>query len=88
MRDAVPDVVEDYEGAATIETYTIFYRRDGSIRFGTVIGRTSGGARVLARVAADDAFTLTALRNPDVEAVGLSGVVSRNAEGLLHWRVL
>ena len=88
LRDAVPDVVEDYEGAATVETYTIFYRRDGSIRFGTVIGRTSGGARVLARVAADDAFTLTALRNPDVEAVGLSGTINRDAEGLLHWRAL
>ena len=88
LREAVPDVIEDYEGAATIETYTIFYRRDGSIRFGTVIGRTPDGARVLARVAADDDFTLTALRNPDVEAVGLSGAVSGDAEGLLHWRVL
>ncbi len=86
MRDTVPDVVEDYEGAATIETYTIFYRRDGSIRFGTVIGRTPEGLRLLARVGAEDVVTLAMLGDRDSEAIGAPGVVSRDAEGLLHWR--
>ena len=88
MRDAVPDVVEDYEGVATVETYTIFYRRDGSIRFGTVIGRTPEGSRLLARVGAEEDVTLAMLGDRDVEAIGAGGTVSRDAEGLLHWRAV
>jgi acetyl-CoA C-acetyltransferase len=87
LRDAVPPVVEDYEGTATIETFTLFYRRDGSIRFGTIIARTPEGARLLARVDAEDKKSIDHLLNPDAEAVGTSGSVSRGAEGLLHWCV-
>jgi acetyl-CoA C-acetyltransferase len=87
LRDAVPPVVEVYEGPATIETYTIFYRRDGSIRFGTVIGRTPDGARLLARVEADDTSSLERLLNADAEAVGATGMVSSDTEGLLHWHI-
>ena len=39
-RGAVPALVEDYTGAATIETYTIFYGRDGAPRAGVVVART------------------------------------------------
>jgi acetyl-CoA C-acetyltransferase len=87
LRDAVPPVVEDYEGLAAIETYTIFHRRDGSIRFGTVIARTPGGARLLTRVEADDTSSIARLLNADAEAVGATGIVSSDTEGLLHWRV-
>ncbi len=86
LRDAVPPVVEQYDGAAKIETFTVFYRRDGSARFGTVIGRTPEGARLLARVDADDIASLGRLLDPNAEAVGAAGMVSSDAEGLLHWR--
>jgi acetyl-CoA C-acetyltransferase len=87
LRDPVPPVVEAYEGPATIETYTVFYRRDGSIRFGTVIARTPDGARLLARVDAGDTTSVARLLNTDAEAVGVSGMVSSDTEALLHWRV-
>jgi acetyl-CoA C-acetyltransferase len=87
LRDPVPPVVEAYEGPATIETYTVFYRRDGSIRFGTVIARTPDGARLLARVDSGDTSSIARLLNADAEAVGASGMVSSDAEALLHWRV-
>jgi acetyl-CoA C-acetyltransferase len=87
MREVVPPVVEVYEGAATIETFTVFYRRDGSVRFGTVIARTPDGARLLARVDASDTLSLNRLLNADAEAVGAAGLVSSDTEGLLHWRV-
>lgn len=87
LRDAVPAVVEHYAGPATIETFTVFYARDGSARFGTVIGRTPEGARLLARVDANDTISLGRLLDPNAEAVGASGTVSSDAEGLLHWRV-
>src|SRR3546814_19747475 len=39
-RDAVPALVDDYRGPATIETYPILYARDGA-----QIGRASGRER-------------------------------------------
>ena len=87
LRDAVPAVIEQYDGPATIETFTVFYRRDGSARFGTVIGRTPEGARLLARVDADDTISLGRLLDPNAEAVGATGMVNSDAEGLLHWCV-
>jgi acetyl-CoA C-acetyltransferase len=85
LREAVPPIVEVYQGSATIETFTVFYRRDGSIRFGTLIARTPDGARLLARVDADDTSSFDRLLNADAEAVGTSGMISSDAEGLLHW---
>jgi acetyl-CoA C-acetyltransferase len=87
LRDPVPPVVEMYEGPATIETYTVFYRRDGSIRFGTVIARTPDGARLLARVDSGDTSSIARLLNADAEAVDAFGMVSSDTEALLHWRV-
>ena len=86
QRDEVPPVVEHYDGPATIETFTVFYARDGSTRFGTVIGRTPEGARLLARVDAYDTNSLNCLLDPNAEAVGAAGMVSSDGEGLLHWR--
>ena len=85
LRDVVPPIVEAYDGPATIETFTLFYRRDGSIRFGTVIARTPEGVRLLARVNASDGPSLDCLLNYEAEAVGTGGIVRSDSEGLLHW---
>lgn len=87
QRGAIPPVIETYTGAAAIETYTVFYRRDGSIRFGTVIARTPRGERLLARVNAGDAASLACLLDREIEAVGRSGMISAADDGLLLWRV-
>ncbi len=87
LRDPVPAMIEQYEGPATVETYTIFYARDGSIRFGTVIARTPSGARLLARVDAADRASLDRLLDQTHEVVGESGLVNSDAEGLLHWHI-
>jgi acetyl-CoA C-acetyltransferase len=86
LRDAVPPVVEDYAGEATVESYTIFYNREGGIRFGTVIGRTPGGERLLARVGADDVATMARLLDTSRECIGALGNVAGSSDGLLHWR--
>ena len=49
-RGAVPPVVEEYEGPATIETYTVLFERDGSAKWGVIVARTVDGARTLAKV--------------------------------------
>lgn len=84
-RGPVPDVVGDYAGVATIETYTVFYKRDGSVRVGTVIGRTPEGKRLLATVPADDDAMITFLTDGRTEPVGSSGVVRKGDDGMLVW---
>ena len=48
--DALPrrEVVEGYEGAATIESWTVMYARDGSPETAIVVTRTDDGRRALA----------------------------------------
>jgi acetyl-CoA C-acetyltransferase len=84
-RGTVPMLAEDYEGPATIETHTTIYDRDGHPEFGTVLGLTSGGTRVMARVPKDDSSTLAALTDLGRSPVGLSGRVIRSADGLLRF---
>lgn len=85
MRQAVPDGDDAYQGPATIETYTIFYKRDTSVRFGTIIARTQDGKRVLARVDAEDEAAIAFLSNGEQEAVGAAGRTEMGADGLIHW---
>ena len=71
------DVVDDYEGPGTIETYTVMYARDGTVERGVVIGRGADGERFAARVDGDDSTTTGTLVSGDVEPVGLAGTVRR-----------
>ena len=71
------DVVDDYEGPGTIETYTVMYARDGSVERGVVIGRGAGGERFAARVDGADSTTTSTLTSGAVEPVGLAGSVRR-----------
>jgi acetyl-CoA C-acetyltransferase len=84
-RAPVPEVDGGYEGLATIETYTVFYKRDGSVRVGTVIARTPEGKRVLASVPANDEAMVAFLTDGKIEPVGREGRVSKGADGLMIW---
>ncbi len=84
-RTPVPESLDDYEGPGTIETYTIFYKRDASARYGTVIARTPAGQRVLARVDGDDAALIRFLSDGAVEPIGTAGRIARGDGDLLHW---
>jgi acetyl-CoA C-acetyltransferase len=86
LRVPVPDEDAAYEGPATIETYTIFYNRDASVRFGTIIARTPQGKRVLARVEASDADMIAFLSNGQSEPVGTSGRTAMGDAGLMMWK--
>jgi acetyl-CoA C-acetyltransferase len=84
-RAPVPEVDGEYEGLATIETYTVFYKRDGSPRIGTVIGRTPTGKRVLASVPASDQAMIAFLTDGEVEPVGSRGKIKKGGDGLMIW---
>jgi acetyl-CoA acetyltransferase len=84
-RGPVPPLVLEYSGTAHLETFTVVYDRDGALSFGTVIARTPDGARLMARVRADDTASVGVLTNLDTSPIGRSGRVRRGADGLLTW---
>ncbi|MCK9541759.1 MAG: acetyl-CoA acetyltransferase [Novosphingobium sp.] len=85
-REPVPPTVEDYEGPATIETYTVLYERDGSARWGVIVARTADGRRTLAKVPAADAAGIGFLTDGAAEPVGTDGTIVRDADGDQIWR--
>jgi acetyl-CoA C-acetyltransferase len=85
VRGAAPPLVLEYSGTASIETFTVVYDRAGPASFGTIIARTGEGARLMARVRADDAAGLAVLTNLDISPIGRSGQVRRGDDGLLYW---
>ncbi|HWK47943.1 MAG TPA: acetyl-CoA acetyltransferase [Stellaceae bacterium] len=84
-RGPAPPIVEDAAGEASVETYTIVFRRDGEVAFGTVVLRLPNGCRTLARVPAEDRVTLDRLMTPERSAIGLIGAISPGEDGLLAW---
>lgn len=72
-RGVVPPLVDNYEGPATVEAYTVTYARDGDPLQGVVIALTPDGRRIMARVPADDTETLAQLTSWSASAVGTAG---------------
>jgi acetyl-CoA C-acetyltransferase len=87
VRGPVPLLIGEYDGPATLETFTILYDRTGLPAHGVAIARVPDGRRLIARVAAQDGATLNVLTAPDRSAVGLEGRVSALADSLLQWQV-
>jgi acetyl-CoA C-acetyltransferase len=82
----IPQLLLDYAGPASIETFTVVYARDGAATYGTVIARV-GDARLMARVPAEDAASLAVLTNLSTSPVSRIGTVSRGPDGLLIWTI-
>lgn len=75
----VPKVVEEAEGAAVVETYTVQFARDGSPENGFVVGRLTTGERFVANHG--HPRTLSELSSWEVEPVGRAGWVKRSEDG-------
>lgn len=76
---------EDYEGAATLESYLLQYGKGGEPDRATIVARTLSGHRVVARLAAGDAAGLHALTAALGEPVGSPGRITREGEHAI-WR--
>jgi acetyl-CoA C-acetyltransferase len=86
MREPVPPLDTAHTGAATLESFTVVYDRDGAPAYGGVAGRTVAGTRVFGKVAVDDADTLALLLDPGASPVGSAGAVTVDADGLQLWQ--
>jgi acetyl-CoA C-acetyltransferase len=85
-RGTVPTLDESTAGLAALESFTILYERDGSIKHGVVMLRTGTGGRTLAMVPAHDPETLSYLTNEMQSPVGLCGVVKPSESAPPTWR--
>ena len=84
-RKPVPLLDEGYAGAATIESYTVFYDREGATSHGVVVARTGAGARTLAAVPGDDGDAIVMLTGGETEPVGMAGTIGHGGDRAI-WR--
>ncbi|WP_432199632.1 acetyl-CoA acetyltransferase [Erythrobacter sp. W53] len=84
-RGAVPEMDRDYTGPATLETYTVHYKRDSSVKLGTIVAATPNGDRTLAIVRPDDEQTLAFLTGGTADPIGASGTITRDEDGVGFW---
>ena len=84
-RGPIPANDQNYEGPATIETYTVFHSREGDPTSGVVIARNPDGKRVVTKVEGDDAVLIAFLTDGQQEPVGSAGRTERVGE-TLYWR--
>lgn len=85
LRGPIPDYLDDYQGLATIETYTVLYSRDGGAYQGVVVLMTPAGERTLARVRPTDTESLALLTDDEHSAVGCEGYVTIDPFGKPAW---
>ena len=79
----VPEVLSVYNGTSILETYSLWYSRDGQPERAALICRTPENKRHLAAVNAP--ATLQALISGEKEVIGASGVASAGDDGLNYW---
>ncbi len=85
-REAAPVLLDVYEGPARIETYTLFYGRDGAIDRGVIVGRTPAAERFLAVIHAGDRALIRFLSSGEAEPVGAQGAAALGSDGMVRWR--
>ena len=84
-RGLVPVLDEGFAGPATVESYTVFYARDGLPHAGVVVARTPAGGRTLAHVDVGDSAMVAFLTDGAVEPVGTSGRIEPRGEVGRFW---
>ena len=85
-RGPIPQTEQGYTGPATVETYTVFYNRDGSVRDGVVVAKTPTGTRTLAVIAGDDEAMVAFFTDGQAEPVGSRGSIVPREDGMTVWQ--
>jgi acetyl-CoA C-acetyltransferase len=73
-----PALKEEPSGAATVETYTVLFDREGAPESGIVIGRTSDGRRFISNTPADRRLLESMTKR---EFIGTTGTVAQAEDG-------
>jgi acetyl-CoA C-acetyltransferase len=90
IRAPAPPIQEDYVGPAIVETYTVFYDREGTPQQGVIVARSTGahapGSRFIAKVAGTDRATIDWLTSGQLEPVGAEGSAIKGPDGDTWWQ--
>jgi acetyl-CoA C-acetyltransferase len=70
-----------------VETYTVFYDREGSPRQGAIVARSREGARFIAKIPAADSAAIQWLTSGEHEPVGAAGIAFKGADGDTCWQM-
>ncbi|MEX0749417.1 MAG: acetyl-CoA acetyltransferase, partial [Dehalococcoidia bacterium] len=73
-----PEFIADPEGAATVETYTVVFEREGAPGLGIVIGRGARGRRFIANTPHDVSLLESMTQR---EFIGTKGHVTQSSDG-------
>jgi acetyl-CoA C-acetyltransferase len=84
-RETVPELNKGYVGDARLETYTLFYGRNGLPRGGAVVALTPRGHRTLAHVDVADTAMVAFLTDGRAEPVGTGGTITVDSDGRRIW---
>jgi acetyl-CoA C-acetyltransferase len=84
-RGPAPALLEAYTGPARIETYTVFYDRNGAAKHGVIVARAPGGERFLAYVRGENDGVIAFLTDGQREPVGAEGHAVTGEDGLTVW---
>jgi acetyl-CoA C-acetyltransferase len=88
IRGPVPPIEEEYIGPARVETYTVFYDREGSARQGVIVARSATGSRFIAKVPGTDSAAIHWLTSGEQEPVGATGEGIKGTDGDTWWRAI
>ncbi len=86
-RHGVPALQMDYSGPASIESFTVIYRKDTSMSHGVVILRSPHGTRLLAKVSSTDQRSMQVLTSMRNSPIGISGHVSIGTDAIPVWEI-
>jgi acetyl-CoA C-acetyltransferase len=87
IRGPVAPIEEDYIGPAKVETYTVFYDREGSARQGAIVARSTHGSRFIAKVPGTDRAAIHWLTSGEQEPVGAAGTAIQGPDGDTWWQL-
>lgn len=85
-RGSIPDMDRDYAGPAVLETFTLFYDREGKPKSGVVIAKTLQGTRTLAAIDVADETLVAAFTSSERQPVGRKGIVDSSNSECSWWR--
>ena len=85
-RGPVPELIENADGPAVIETFAVPSNRDGSPSYAVIMARMETGERTLARIDSSETATLAKLMNKTRYPIGDRGRVLKAEKGPSKWQ--
>jgi len=87
-RGDVPDIVQNVEGLAEVESFAILSNRDGSPSHAAIMARLETGGRTLARIEGTDAEAIAWLKDKSRYPIGDKGRLIKSEKGPSIWQRL